>query len=55
MSRLTPTVELEGDTHILLTPQLASVPTSVQKKPVGSLAHMRSEIIASLVFAIAGI
>jgi toxin CcdB len=55
MTRLTPEVEYEGEQFILVTPQIASVPVSILKNKVGSLAHIRSEIIAALDFAITGI
>jgi toxin CcdB len=55
MKRLTPIVEYENEKLLLLTPQIASVPTNRLKNPVGSLSHFRDEIIASLDFAISGI
>jgi toxin CcdB len=55
MDRLTPEVSYEGDELLILTPQLASVSSSILKKPLGSLSHFRNEIIASLDFAISGI
>jgi len=55
MQRLTPIVEYENEKLLLLTPQIASVPTKRLKNPVGSLSHFRDEIIASLDFAISGI
>ena len=55
MKGLTPEVEYEGEKLLLLTPQIASIPSSVLKKPIGSLSHLRDEIIAALDFAITGI
>lgn len=55
MHGLTPLVEYENDKFILLTPQIASIPSNLLKKPVGSLAHLRNEIVSSLDFAITGI
>ena len=54
LPNLTPTVEYKGEEFLLLTPQISSVPNKILKKPVGSLAHMRSLIIASLDFAVSG-
>lgn len=55
MKGLTPTVTYEGEELLLLIPQVASLPTKVLKDPVGSLSHLRDEIIAALDFAITGI
>ena len=55
MERLTPVVEYEEEKLLLLTAQISSIPTKKLKNPVGSLAHFRDEIIASLDFAITGI
>lgn len=55
MKGLTPEIEYEGEKFLLLTPQIASVPSNILKNPIGSLSHFRSEIIAALDFAIAGI
>lgn len=55
MSRLTPEVSYEGEQLLILTPQMASVSSSILKKPIGSLAHFRDEIINSLDFAVSGI
>ena len=52
---LTPVIEYENEKLLLLTAQIASIPTNKLKKPVGSLSHFRDEIIASLDFAITGI
>ncbi len=55
MKRLTPVIEYENEKLLLLTPQIASMPTKRLKNPVGSLSHFRDEIIAALDFAITGI
>jgi toxin CcdB len=55
MKGLTPDVEYEGAQLLLLIPQIASMPSKSLKKPMGSLLHLRDEIIAALDFAIAGI
>jgi toxin CcdB len=55
MARLTPEVSYEREQLLILTPQMASVPSSILKKPIGSLSHFRDEIINSLDFAVSGI
>jgi len=55
INRLTPEINYSGELLLLLTPQIASVPAKILKKPVGTLNHFRDEIIASLDFAITGI
>ena len=39
----------------LLIPQVVSMPTKALKDPIGSLAHLRDEMIAALDFAVTGI
>ena len=63
MVGLTPIIDYENENEneneneklILLTPQIASIPSNLLKKPVGSIAHLRDEIIDALNFAITGI
>ncbi|MDM3871084.1 CcdB family protein [Porticoccus sp. W117] len=55
MDKLTPTISYLDEELLLLTPQISSVPASILKNQIGSLAHIRSEIINSLDFAISGI
>jgi toxin CcdB len=55
MKGLTPVVTYEGEDLLLLIPQIASMPAKALKKPVGSLSHLRDEIVAALDFAITGI
>ena len=55
MEVLTPIIEYKGDALILLTPQIASIPASLLKNPIGSLSHRRDEIVSALDFAITGI
>lgn len=55
LGKLTPVIEYEGEELLLLTPQIASMPTSKLKIPVGTLEHFRTEILAALDFAITGI
>ena len=57
MKGLTPQISFDGEELelLLLTPQIASVPEKQLRKPVGSLAHFREQIIAALDLAITGI
>ena len=52
MDLLTPQIEYEGKQLLLLVPQIASMPSKSLRNPVGSIVHMRDEIIAALDFAI---
>ena len=53
--RLTPKISYENKELLILMPQIASMSTKSLKNPVGSLSHLRDEIIAALEFAITGI
>jgi toxin CcdB len=55
LSRLTPEIEHDGEKLLVLTPQLSSMPKKLLKKPVGSLEHIRDEIVAAIDFAITGV
>lgn len=55
MSRLTPEIIYLDEELLLLTPQMASIPSSILKHPIGSLTHFRTQIIDALDFAISGI
>ena len=55
MKGLTLEVEYEGERLLLLTPQIASVPAKVLKSPIGSLEHLRDNIVSALDFAVTGI
>ena len=52
---LTLELNYEGEQLVLLTPQLSAVPAKLLKQPIGSLSHLRDEIIATLDFAITGV
>lgn len=54
MQILTPVIEHNSEQLILLTPQIASVPSSILKEPIGSLAHLRDDILSALDFAVTG-
>ena len=55
MNKLTLTVEYENEQFILLTPQIASIPSTPLQNPIGSIESMRDEVIAAIDFAITGI
>jgi toxin CcdB len=49
-SHLTPVVDFEGDSYLLMTPQLASVAMTELGTPAGSLAAQGNEIVAAMDF-----
>lgn len=55
MGRLTPGIDYEGEKLILLAPQITSVPVKLLKNPIGTIEHLRDEIINVLDFATTGI
>ena len=55
MANLTPEINFENESLLLLTPQVSSVPANILQNPVGSLAHFREQILNALDFAISGI
>ncbi|WP_426359129.1 CcdB family protein [Pseudocolwellia sp. HL-MZ19] len=55
MDGLTPLIEYEDEQYILLTPQIASIPSKLLKNPIGSVESLRDDIIAAIDFAITGI
>lgn len=55
MQGLSPEIIYEGQELLLLTPQISSLPATMLKNPVGSLAHFREQIIRALDLAITGI
>lgn len=54
MQILTPIIEYNNEQLILLTPQIASVPSRILKEPIGSIAHLRDDILSALDFAVTG-
>ena len=52
---LCPEVDFDGNQLVLLTHQMTSVPISALKSDVGSLEHLRDEIIAAIDFLVTGI
>ncbi len=55
MERLTPTISCAGEDLLLLMPQVSSVPAKTLQEPVGTVRHLRDEILAALDFAITGV
>jgi toxin CcdB len=55
MTGLTPRIEFNGNELMIMIPQIASMPSKLLKQPIGTLEHLRDEIIAALDFAITGI
>ena len=55
MKGLTPRIEFEGTDLLIMTPQIASMPARALKEAIGTLLHLRDEIISALDFAITGI
>lgn len=55
MERLTPEIRYEDENLLLLAPQISAIPAKLLTEPIGSLAHFREQIIASLDFAIADV
>jgi|SRR5699024_1634332 len=51
---LTPKVSYKGKNLLVLVPQIASMNVKMLQNPIGSLAHLRDEIISAIDFAITG-
>jgi toxin CcdB len=54
-SHLCPTIHIEQGDLVILTQQMASVPTKILVEPVADLSAFRDEIIAAIDFLITGI
>ena len=54
MKGLTPIITFEDEKLLLLTPQMASLPTKRLHDPIGTLAHLRDRIIGAVDFALTG-
>jgi toxin CcdB len=52
---LTPKVNYDDKELLIIIPQIASMSIRSLKNPVGSLSHLRDEIVSALDFAITGI
>jgi toxin CcdB len=55
LKKLTPKVSFEGKDLLILIPQISSMNSKSLKGPVGTLSHLREEIISALDLAITGI
>lgn len=53
--KLTPRVSYQEQELLILIPQITSMSTNLLKEPIGTLIHLRDEIISALDFAITGI
>jgi toxin CcdB len=54
MTRLTPKVDIDGQSYLLLTPQLASISRKELGKTVANLGSYRNEIIGAVDFLLTG-
>lgn len=54
LSNLTPTLKFDGETYVLVTPQLAGIARTDLGAQVGSLAEQRQAILAALDFLLMG-
>ncbi len=52
---LCPTTTFGRDQYALLTHQMTNVPVTALQSPVGSLDHLRDEIVAAIDFLVTGI
>lgn len=52
MERLTPIISFRDEKLIVLTPQISSVSKHQLKDPVGTLSHLREDLVNALDFAI---
>ncbi|MCF2946752.1 CcdB family protein [Paraglaciecola aquimarina] len=41
LNKLTPTLDYEGNTYLILTPQLTSMPPQFLQNPIGSMRSLR--------------
>jgi toxin CcdB len=55
MKGLTAEVTFRDEHLLLLTPQISAIPKKQLKAPIGSLSHMRDDLLNALDFAIFGI
>jgi toxin CcdB len=54
LSHLTPVLTFDGETYVLMTPQLAGLARSDLGAPAGSLAGARQTIVAAMDFLLTG-
>lgn len=55
LTQLTPTLNVEGVTYIMLTPQLAGIPRKELGKAIATAEYARAEIINALDFLLTGV
>jgi len=55
LKKLTLRVSYQEQELVILIPQITSMPANLLKEPIGTLVHLRDEIIAALDFAFTGI
>lgn len=55
IGNLCPTTIFEGNQFVLLTHQMTNVPVSALQSSVGSLEHLRDQIVAAIDFLVTGI
>lgn len=53
--KLCPVIEIDGNTFVLLTHQITSVPRSILKKEVTTLEHYRYDILGAIDLLLTGI
>lgn len=54
LGQLTPALKFDGDSYVLMTPQLAGVARTELGAPAGTLAGERNAIIAAMDFLLTG-
>lgn len=54
LDQLTPVLQFDGDSYVLMTPQLAGISRSELGTPAGSLAEERQTILAAMDFLLTG-
>ncbi len=55
LARLNPICEVDGVDYVLITQELAAIPTSLLGKRAGNLSRHRSDIVAAIDMLITGI
>lgn len=55
LPRLTPEIKYEGETYLLLTPQLTSMPSHLLKAPIGTIKLLRGIVVDAIDFAVTGV
>jgi toxin CcdB len=54
VSHLTPPIQLDGETYLLMTPQLAGISKTDLGPPIGSIIEQREAIVAAIDFLLTG-